>query len=527
MSVKSVIQKLFALPNFLQQILNYMQSLSMELNSISNIIQAESFKKLQNKYPNRIIIPLIFYYDEFEVNDPLGSQTGTHKIGAVYYSLPCIPPQAQSQLLNIQIALLFNSNNRKEFGNRNTVLPLIKELKFLHTHPVYTTNDNNDIYVNFRLFVADNLGRHEIGGFVQSFSANNPCSICKISRNELVSATYEKPELLRNIENYKLYVEKNDVRTTGINEECVFHEIEDFHILENSALDIMHDIYEGVCEYDLSQILLQYIINLKLFTLQDLNDRIGAFDFGVSELGNRIPFLKKEKLNNYRLGFSATQVMRFMKYFGLIIGDLVPSDDLHWELYLILRTIIDILNARSFSSQEVEYLQCLLTEHHEIYIKLFGNTLKPKHHNMLHYPRLMLRVGPLVNLWCMRFEAKHKESKIESHIITSRKNLPLTLALKHQLKLNDRLLNEISLTDEMLLGPSVPTDSVYFHPHFDLFKEYLPETYTIVSWIQIQSILFKPQFVLNLSVTDMLPVFGIIHFICLNKAKNRFLFYKF
>jgi len=317
-------------------------------------------------------------------------------------------------------------------------------------------------------------------------------------------------------------LKKNDVSTTGINEECVFNEIEDFHILENSALDIMHDIYEGVCEYDLSQILLQYIVNLKLFTLQDLNNRIGAFDFGISELSNRIPFLKREKLNNYRLGFSATQVMRFMKYFGLIIGDLVPLDDSHWELYLTLRAIIDILNARSFTLQEVKYLQCLVTEHHEIYIRLFGNTLKTKHHNMLHYPRLMLRIGPLVNIWCMRFEAKHKESKIESHIITSRKNLPFTLAMKHQLKLNDRLLNEISLIDETLLGPSISIDSVCFHPYFNSFKEYLPETYTVISWIKIQSILFKPQFVLNISVTDMLPVFGIIHFICLNEAKEPF-----
>jgi len=207
-SVKSVLQKLFDLPDFLQQILNYMQSLSIESNGISNIIQAELFKKLQEKYPNRTIIPLIFYYDEFEVNDPLGSQTGTHKIGAVYYSLPCLPPNVRSHLVNIQVALLFNSIDRKEFGNRKTFLPLIKELKFLHTHPVYKTNDNIDIYVNCRLFVADNLGRHEIGGFVQSFSANNPCSVCKISRNELLSAIYEKPELLRNIENYKFDVEK-------------------------------------------------------------------------------------------------------------------------------------------------------------------------------------------------------------------------------------------------------------------------------------------------------------------------------
>lgn len=140
-----------------------------------------------------------------------------------------------------------------------------------------------------------------------------------------------------------------------------------------------------------------------------------------------------------------------MKYLGLIIGDLVPPGDFHWELYLTLRAIIDIFNARSFSLQDVEYLQCLITEHHEMYVKVFGNTLKPKHHNMLHYPRFILRVGPLVNLWCMRFEAKHKESKIESHIIT-RKNLPFTLALKHLLKLNYRLLNKISLTVETYMG---------------------------------------------------------------------------
>jgi len=100
-------------------------------------------------------------------------------------------------------------------------LPLIKELKFLHTHPVYKTNNNIDIYVNCRLFVADNHDHHKIGSFVQSFSANNPCSVCKISRNELLSTIYEKPEFLRNVENYKFDVEKNDVSTTGINEECI------------------------------------------------------------------------------------------------------------------------------------------------------------------------------------------------------------------------------------------------------------------------------------------------------------------
>lgn len=101
--------------------------------------------------------------------------------------------------------------------------------------------------------------------------------------------------------------------------------------------------------------------------------------------------------------------------------------------------------------------------------------------------------------------------------------MPLTLALKHQLRLNDRLLNETSLIDEMLLGPSVSTDAIYFHPYFNLFKDYLPETFTIFSWIKIQNNLFKPKFVLNLSVTNMLPVFGIIHFIYLNRENKPFI----
>lgn len=50
----------------------------------------------------------------------------------------------------------------------------------------------------------------------------------------------------------------------------------------------------------------------------------------------------------------------------------------------------------------------------------------------------------------------------------------------------------------------------------------MPETYTIVSWIKIESILIKPQCVLTLSVTDVLPTFSIIQFIYLSLKKPFF-----
>lgn len=46
----------------------------------------------------------------------------------------------------------------------------------------------------------------------------------------------------------------------------------------------------------------------------------------------------------------------------------------------------------------------------------------------------MEKISPLINDWSMRFEAKHKESKVAVQTIKSKKNLYYTLFLKNQLK---------------------------------------------------------------------------------------------
>jgi len=48
----------------------------------------------------------------------------------------------------------------------------------------------------------------------------------------------------------------------------------------------------------------------------------------------------------------------------------------------------------------------------------------------------MEQVGPLINIWSMRFAAKHKESKIAARAISSRINICYTLMLKNQLKMS-------------------------------------------------------------------------------------------
>jgi len=45
--------------------------------------------------------------------------------------------------------------------------------------------------------------------------------------------------------------------------------------------------HEGVCSYDLSGILYEFIINLKYFTLDKLNNRLQYFNYGLLEVQNK------------------------------------------------------------------------------------------------------------------------------------------------------------------------------------------------------------------------------------------------
>ena len=51
--------------------------------------------------------------------------------GATYVYYPCFPPEYQSSLNSIYIALLFYLADRKEFGNDAICYKLIEELTFL------------------------------------------------------------------------------------------------------------------------------------------------------------------------------------------------------------------------------------------------------------------------------------------------------------------------------------------------------------------------------------------------------------
>lgn len=84
-----------------------------------------------------------------------------------------------------------------------------------------------------------------------------------------------------------------------------------------------------------------------------------------------------------------------------------------------MKQIIDIVFDKCLQIEDIKLCKLLVTEHHNLYIKLFNTNLKPKFHHMLHYSLIIEQNGPLSLIWSMHFESKHKQLKDTAKSITS------------------------------------------------------------------------------------------------------------
>ncbi|CAH0721225.1 unnamed protein product, partial [Brenthis ino] len=452
-SVRLVLKRFFELNNnmFKETIQCYNEYLaSSNSDIIQNIVQGSVWQNKLNSFNGKIVLPLALYFDDYELDNPLGSHAGVHKLGAVYISVLCLPPKYLSKLRNIFLALLFHSSDRQKFGNRLTFAPVISELNFLSQHGIELNFPNElplKVYFELAVILGDNLGIHSLIGFSESFSGNFPCRICKIHKKNLKYAHECDHELYRTMEQYLTDLDIRDVTTTGIKEECVWHDVDGFSVIDNVGVDIMHDLLEGVCKYDLSFLLHTYIFELKLFTIETLNNRLISFGYGPDR-DNQPPCVLPDHIRKQAIKMSASEMLCFVRYFGLLLGDLIPSDDPLWELYLCLRKIFDIVTSTHLQRGMFDLLQCLVSEHHKLYIFLSKKSLTPKFHFLTHYQCMLKKFGPLVSIWSMRFEAKHRISKLSANVSSNRRNICKSLAIRHQLKLNDSFLNDNNVGKE-------------------------------------------------------------------------------
>lgn len=432
-------RKVFEKNNALNKSLAKMEEYYATNSNLRHFIQGKLWQEKRMMYQGKIIIPFFLYADEFEVNNPLGSHTGTQSVTAFYYSFPLL--ENLSKLNQIHLAALIKSQNVKYYGNDLTMNELIKNITLLETEGITFMIENKATTVHFimGLILGDNLGLNQILEFSKSFSASYFCRFCIDSKQVTSTLCTENLESIRNIENYKDGVSTSDVSLTGIFKNSIWNKIPSFHVTSNLAVDIMHDVFEGVAHYNLAHIL-EYYIEKNIFSLDDFNKMKREFSYGDTEVKNICKDISRTHIKKRKFNTSAREMWTLVHYLPLIIGHLVPVNDKIWVFVTTFIKLLDYLLLSAYDDKLLNNLRILIEEHNKQYTEFFKDTLKPKHHNLIHYPRIISYSGPPKLFWCFRFEAKHRELKTYAKIITSRKNLLLSFATKFQLKFAYNLL---------------------------------------------------------------------------------------
>lgn len=502
------------LENFdtLDVIMNYQDSVEGSEN-LENFVQCELFKeKKKKKYEylksvsqyhvsSDIILPLFIYYDDFQVNAALGPHPG--KIGGLYASIPCLPPECQGSLDNIYLVQLIKTSLKKVYNNDEVFTAVKDELKFLEDEGIIvSTKAGREVRIRFIL--GDNLGIHSMLDFVECFSATYPCRFCKATNAMVKQLCVEDPALLRTINNYQSDVELDNLSQTGIKKPSLFNDIQSFHVTENYCVDIMHDLLEGICHYDLYHILRHFIYIEEIFTLETFNLKLVDYDWGPIDSRNKPPELKKSDLSGGgKLKTTSADMWCLMRNLPIILGELIPVNDDFWLLFLLLRRIMDIVFAKKLPKNFSETLQTLVKEHNQLYLDITGDTLKPKMHNMIHYHSIMKYAGNLSQMSSMRFEGYHRLLKKSANAISSRINIELSLATKQQLWLNEKLIVNASILPKTTFGPQSK-----FFLDYVLHSHGISENVTNVSWVDYKGTKYHSGIMVVVGIDDdSCPIF--------------------
>lgn len=204
-----------------------------------------------------------------------------------------------------------------------------------------------------------------------------------------------------------------------------------FHPITGFLPDILHDLFEGIVPVELA-LCIREMIRLKYFTLEYLNTKIRTFPYQHSDRLDKPQLIPKNFAAKLSIGGNGhdNSSLRLLR---LMVGSKVPEGDEAWAILMDLKEIVQLVLSPSSTEESIQYMQAKISDHRQGLQAVFPDfKLRPKHHYVEHYPELTRHFGPLVHLWTMGFEGKHRFFKRVIHDTHNFKNVLKTLATRHQ-----------------------------------------------------------------------------------------------
>ena len=435
MPIDFMFRKFIELPGIYDKMMQKMNSLMTSYGPVTNFVQGEKWRKIIDENPDKILCPYVVYNDDFSVGNQQGHRSSNQSISVLNVHFPLLEDWELSKLEYL-FPICFVKALYTKNGNKTLCLIKLRDKLLELESNGLEVNINGElkrIYFVLGSIIGDNLAVHQMLDATTGFMHEFMCLICLMNKKDREKCTLESKDLFRTRDHYEM--NKNNPKF-GYNKNCPFNKLPYFHVLENFSADLMHDFYEGVAVYGL-QASIDDLIKRNKFSSSEFSRFLDSFDYGTIDSRNK---LSSDNFKKGKLYLSAYECLLLIKYFPLIIRHRVSTNDPVFKYAIVLEKLSNLCLSHSFDDTTLDELQKTIVKHHKLYMKFKyidpstgeekNLTLKPKHHNMLHYVTIIRKSGPLIAMWAMRHEGLNKTMKSYTNVCSSRVNLSFSLAKK-------------------------------------------------------------------------------------------------
>lgn len=456
--ISKTLETLFSLPDFEKVYIDYNTKKDHECveGVYVDFCCGQAYKSNELFQSNPLAIQIKLFTDDFEPCNPLQSKAGVHKITAFYFQIMNLPSNLLSKINNIYLVALSDAGDSKnEMADVDNVIEtIVSDIKKIETKGIVTSS-KRILKGTLACVSFDNLGGNNLFGFSGGFNANFYGRICTAKRSDCQKMVKENSNLLRKKDEYERILAKimssanlSLTDSKGIKSACHLNTLDNFHILSNMSVDLMHDVFEGSVGFLLEQVF-RYIVDEKISTLDHLQNLVENYNYGHL-WKKKVP--SKLNIDKKNIGQNATQAYCLILHIPFILYEFKNQLKDIWPAVSSMLQIIRLLLSYELTKNDIKRLSELITEHLTFYQQFFNQHLKPKHHFLLHYITIILLMGPVVRFWCMRMEAKHR---VFEGMVNKTKcfiNIKKTLAYKHQELF---FASPVSITDDIVSGKQI------------------------------------------------------------------------
>ena len=220
-----------------------------------------------------------------------------------------------------------------------------------------------------------------------------------------------------------------------------------------------------------------------------------------------------------------------------MLGDHIDEKDQHWNLFIRLQEIVDLVFAPILYESTLGYFEIIyaefLNDFHELYPEL---NVTPKLHFLVHFSSIVRRNGPMRTYWVMNHERLNGAVKIPARLMNNFRNPALTLAYRRQCAaLQNQMVKGFGFAPP-LYGPSelfnkeclniemfADTELVSTVSHLETdqtFPASVQDQYLVTDKVTYRGINYKSnQYIITGKIYDKLQ-FGQIEYILVNNPMD-------